>query len=617
MSMEKGGISVQTEHIFPIIKKWLYSEKDIFLREMVSNACDACTKLKRLTSMGEIKNIDVENLRIDVILDKQAKTITVKDNGIGMSADEVKRYINQIALSGALEFIEKYDENNGADGIIGHFGLGFYSAFMVAQKVQMQTKSYTDAPAVTWECSAEGSYEMSEDADCERGTTIVLHITEEEKEYLDSQKLQDILEKYCSFMPVPVYYDDNERCECKDGDECHHDSKPVLINETEPLWTKNPSDCTKEQYNELYKKLMKDYKEPLFHIHINADYPLNFKGVLFFPKYNSQFENIEGEIKLYYNQVFVSDNIKEILPDYMIMLKGVLDCPELPLNVSRSYLQNDAYTQKIAKHISKKVTDKLNSLYNTEKEEFIKIWQDVKPFVLFASLRDEKFYDRVKEVTLFKTVDGEFLTLSEYKEKTKDIHNGKVFYTTDKIAQSKYVSMLKEQGSVVVEFDSVLDTQYISLLEHKDGEIKFCRVDSELDGLMKAQAVEGVDEEALKSLFKEILGEKTDIEISPIKDGAPLIFTVSEESRRMNDMLKMYRSFGQAGDIAELDENEKLCVNSASPIVLALSKADKEKSLPVAKQLLNLAKIMRRPLSESESKDFSEGLCQLMMQILE
>ena len=617
MNTEKGGISVQTEHIFPIIKKWLYSDKDIFLREIVSNACDACTKLKRLYSLGEVKDVNCDDFRIDVVLDKEAKTVSIKDNGIGMSADEVKRYINQIALSGALEFIEKYDEKNGADGIIGHFGLGFYSAFMVAERVQMYTKSYTDAPAVAWECTEGGSYEMSEDETSdERGTLIVLHITDDEKEYLDGARLRAILEKYCSFMPVPVYFDDGEKCDCKD-EKCSHEHGPVLINDTEPLWTKNPSDCTKEQYDELYRKLTGDFKEPLFYIHINADYPLNFKGILYFPKYTSQYESLEGEIKLYYNQVFVADNIKEILPDYMIMLKGVLDCPELPLNVSRSYLQNDAYSKKIAKHISKKVSDKLSSLFNTEREEFEKLWEDVKAFVLFASLRDEKFYERVKECVLFKSSDGEFMTLSEYKEKTKDVHEGKVFYTTDRVSQAQYVSMLKKQGATVVELDGVLDTQFISLLESTETGLKFNRVDSELSELMKSDTAADINEDAVKELFGELLGKDVQINVCPLKDGAPLILTVSEDSRRMNDMLKMYQSFGKGEGISALAEKEELCINSLHPVISALSKTDKEAALPVAKQLLNLARLMRRPLSADEAEDFMGGICDIMLKTLE
>ncbi len=617
MSMEKGGISVQTEHIFPIIKKWLYSDKDIFLRELVSNACDACTKLGRLYSLGEVKDVDPDAFRIDVVLDKDAGTVSIKDNGIGMSADEVKRYINQIALSGALEFIEKYDEKDGSGGIIGHFGLGFYSAFMVADKVQMYTKSYTDATAVSWECTEGGSYEMQEDETSdERGTLIVLHISEEEKEYLDGAKLRMILEKYCSFMPVPVYFDDSTSCDCKDG-ECSHGHGPVQINDTKPLWTKNPSECEKEQYAELYKKLTGDFKDPLFHIHINADYPLNFKGILYFPKYTNQYENIEGEIKLYYNQVFVADNIREILPDYMIMLRGVLDCPELPLNVSRSYLQNDAYSKKIAKHISKKVSDKLSSMFSTEREEYEKLWNDIKTFVLFASLRDEKFFERVKENILFKTSGDEYLTLAEYREKTKDTHENKVFYTTDPVAQAQYVSMLEKQGAAIVLFDSVLDMQFASLLESKDSGLKFCRVDSELSQLIKSEDGAEINENALKELFGELCGKDVQINVCPLKDGAPLILTVEESSRRMSDMLKMYQSFGQGKGLSSLAEKEELCVNSSHPVISALANADKEKAMPIAKQLLNLARLMRRPLNAEEAEDFMGGICDIMLKTLE
>ncbi len=623
---KKGSISVETEHIFPIIKKWLYSEKDIFLREIVSNACDACTKLKRLYSMGEAKDIDIDGFRIDVKLDRDAGTISVTDNGIGMSADEVERYINQIALSGALEFIEKYDEGGSGDGIIGHFGLGFYSAFMVSDKVEMLTKSYTDAPAVSWECANEGNFEMTDgDADAPRGTTVTMYISDEEKEYLDAYKLREILKKYCSFMPVPIYFDDGEKCEHEheheDGEhcECEHEHGEEKINDTNPLWMKNPSECTDEEYGEFYKKLFNDYKEPLFYIRLNADYPLNFKGILYFPKYTNEYENLEGQVRLYYNQVFVADNIKEVIPDYMIMLKGVLDCPELPLNVSRSYLQNDAYTQKIAKHISKKVADKLSGMFGTERENYEKIWHDIKPFILYGSMRDEKFYERMKNSVLFKTCDGAHLTLAEYAEKAKDKYDGKVFYATDRTAQSQYISMLSKQGVTVLEFDTIIETQYAELCEQKDAGVKFLRVDAELPDLMKAEETDGEkpDEEKLKTLFAGILRNDAQISFAPLKDkGLPVILTVSEQMRRMNDMMKVYRSFGKDSGTPDFPESEALIVNSSSALIAALAKADDEKALPVAKQLVALARMSRRPLSADEAAEFTNSCYEMFAKLL-
>lgn len=615
-------ISVQTEHIFPVIKKWLYSEKDIFLREIVSNACDACTKLKRLESLGEVHDIDTGAFRIDVLLDKAEKTITVTDNGIGMTKDEVERYITQIALSGALEFIEKYDDKNGGDGIIGHFGLGFYSSFMVSDKVKVVTKSYTDVPAVEWICGQDGNYEIGDSDKTERGTSVVMYITDEEAEYLDAYKLRGILDKYCAFMPVAIYFDDGEehKHEHEDGKECHCDEceeKP--INDTEPLWTKAPSDCTDEQYNELYKKLMHDYKDPLFHIHINADYPLNFKGILYFPKRTDEFESYEGQIKLYYNQVFVADNIKEILPEYMIMLKGVLDCPELPLNVSRSYLQNDTYTNKISKHIAKKVADKLCSMFNTEREKYEGMWQDIKTFVLYGSLRDEKFAERMKDSILFKKCDGGYVTFAEYAELAKEKHEGKVFYCTDKTAQSQYISMLEAQGITVVEFDTLLETQYISMAEQKDTKVKFLRVDAELPEVLKGDALskDGFDEEKAKAIFAKVLPEKTEITFQSLKDeNLPIMMTVSEESRRMNDMLKMYKSFGKGGEFDELPESESVIINKASTLMALLCRAGEDKANAAAKQLVALAKLSRRSLSAKEQEEFTKGSFEVLEKLL-
>ena len=385
---EKGGVSVATENIFPVIKQWLYSEKEIFLREIVSNACDAVTKHKRLVSLSEAEE-SAEPYKITVTVDKELKTLTVSDNGIGMSMDEVKKYVCNIALSGALDFIEKYEGGTEGAGIIGHFGLGFYSSFMVADTVDVITRSYRNDPAVKWSCQDAGDYEFSAAEREGRGTDIVMHVNEANAEYLEEGKVREILDKYCAFMPVPIYLE-------VAGKEVKEDEKNEPVNDVSPLWLKNPSDCTEEEYKDFYRKVFSDFREPLFHIHINADYPLNFKGILYFPKLNSEFDNLEGQVKLYYNQVFVADNIKEVIPDYMLMLKGVLDCPDMPLNVSRSYLQSNGYVTKITNHIAKKVTDKLNSLMNTEREKYEGLWNDIKIFVEYACMRDRKFYDRAK-----------------------------------------------------------------------------------------------------------------------------------------------------------------------------------------------------------------------------
>ncbi|MBR4489345.1 molecular chaperone HtpG, partial [bacterium] len=432
-------MGIELDHIFPIIKKWLYSEKEIFIREIVSNSCDAVTKLKRLISLGETKIEGYEG-RINVRLDPNGNTITVTDNGIGMTADELEKYLCQIALSGALDFIKKYEGENSdpsATGIIGHFGLGFYSAFMVSDRIEVITRSYTGSEAVKWSCGEDGDYELTKDYEdageyiekC--GTAVVMHINDEGREYLSENRLKDILDKYCAFMPVPIFFENVGKEEDKSVEEQKSEPEKPL-NDTTPLWLKNPSECTDEEYKEFYRKVFKDYKEPLFWIHLKADYPLNFKGILYFPAISSEFENLEGQVKLYYNQVFVADNIKEVIPEFLLLLKGVLDCPELPLNVSRSYLQNSGYVSKISAHITKKVADKLNSMFTGDREEYEKKWRDVKTFVEYGCIRDKKFYDRVKDSILFEKCSGGFTTLSEYLESAKETHENKIYYANDK-----------------------------------------------------------------------------------------------------------------------------------------------------------------------------------------
>ncbi len=596
--IKKGGIAVETENIFPIIKRWLYSEKDIFLREIVSNATDAITKLKRLQSLGQISLLD-ESYRINVILDKDEKTITITDNGIGMTEDELERYICQIALSGAVEFIQKYEQNDAsASGIIGHFGLGFYSAFMVSDSVEVITKSYTDAPAVHWTCSDIGVYEMKRIGKADHGTSVIMHITGEEEEYLNEFKLRAMLDKYCSFMPVEIYFS-------VEGEEKEDDKKP--INDTTPLWQKTPSDCTTEEYNEFYKKAFSDFKDPLFCIHINADYPLNFKGILFFPKINSEFESIEGQVKLYYNQVFVADNIKEVIPDYLLMLKGVLDCPELPLNVSRSYLQTNTYVSKLSAHIAKKVADKLNALRNADRTEYEKVWGDIKIFVEYACMRDKKFYDRIKDSILFELTDGTFVTPEEYLNEAKETNENVIYYASDKSLQAQYISLFNAEKIKVAYFEKNFETQFLSCMEQYNDTVKFIRVDADIASAMKADT-KALEDMAISDLFKEISGNKDlTVKFECLKsEKIPAILNISEEARRFEDMVKMYSPEAtNAPSIGGI-----LIVNASSPLIKKLQSAIENKrsalSLKLAKQIYALTVFAQRKLSAEEMQTFLE-----------
>ena len=601
-TMKKGGISVQTEHIFPVIKKWLYSEKDIFLREIVSNACDAVTKLRRLASLGQYDAGD-ETYRVDVILDKTAKTLTVSDNGIGMTAEELDRYICQIALSGALEFVEKYEGDNKQNGIIGHFGLGFYSSFMVSDTVELVTKSYTGTDAVRWTCTADGNYEVYSAERDSHGTTVVMHISDEEAAYLEKYKIEEVLEKYCAFMPVEIYFtaEDDETDEKKDEKESEPE-KPV--NDTTPLWQKNPSDCTPEEYKEFYRKVFHDYREPLFWIHVNADYPLNFRGILYFPKITNEYESIEGQVKLYYNQVFVADNIKEVIPEYLLMLKGVLDCPELPLNVSRSYLQNNTYVSKVSAHIVKKVADKLNSLCNVSREEYEKVWNDIRTFVEYACMRDRKFYDRVKDSLLLELTDGKFVTTADYLESAKETHENTVYYTSDKAGQAQYVSMFEAQGMQVAVFERPLDTQFLSVIETYSEGVKYVRIDADVAGALKSDEASAEDK-VLSDLFVKVSGnEKLKVSFTALKDGSvPVLLTISEESRRMEEMMKMYAMSGMnMGGAFPLDAT--LTVNTASPLIQKLGTMDGDKQEMTAAYLYQLSLLSQRKLTAEELQKF-------------
>ena len=607
--VKKGGISVDIEHIFPIIKKWLYSEKEIFLREIVSNASDAVTKLKRLSSLGQT-DISEDDYRITVTLDKGDGTLTVSDNGIGMTKDELERYLCQIALSGAVEFIQKYENSeseSSSEGIIGHFGLGFYSSFMVSDTVTVQTKSYTGTPAVKWVCTSDGEYELYDGEREERGTDVIMKISSEEAEYLTEGKIREILSKYCSFMPVAVYF-------VIVGEE-KEENEPV--NDTHPLWQRSASDCTEEEYKTFYTKVFNDYKEPLFHIHINADYPLNFKGILYFPRLNHEYDSLEGQVKLYYNQVFVADNIKEVIPEYMLMLKGVLDCPELPLNVSRSYLQNSGYVSKISAHIVKKVADKLNSMFNNEREEYEKLWDDLKMFVEYSSIRDKKFNDRVKKCVIYKsaTEDGKYYTLEEYLESAKEKHENTVYYATDAVAQAQYISMFDKEGIKIVLLDRMLDTQYIHTVESNNSDIKFIRIDADVAGALKGEG-EALEDEKITALFKKISGnEELKVSYECLKDEkTPALINVNEQSRRFEDMMKMYKMDGMPG----MPTDMTLIINTNSTLIKKLSEtasSDEAKAEKIAKQIYTLSLIAQRQLTAEELRSFLDESFDMLLDI--
>ena len=580
MEKEKGGISVSTENIFPVIKRWLYSDKDIFLREVVSNACDAITKFKRLVSLGNAED-DGSDPLVSVVVDKDKRTITISDNGIGMSSDEVKKYINQIALSGALEFIDKYESKEGSSGgIIGHFGLGFYSVFMVSDSVEIFTKSFDGSKAVRWECNAEGQFTMEDGARETRGTDIVLHIADDEVSYLDGEKIKEILEKYCAFMPYPV------KLTCGD-------KKDEQVNDVAPLWQKKPSEVSDDEYKEFYKKIFGDYEDPLMWVHINADYPLNFKGILFFPKRKNDYDSMEPKVSLYYNQVFVSDNIKEIVPEFLLNVRGILDCPELPLNVSRSYLQTNTYVQKVSQHIAKKVADRVNYCFNNDRESFEKIWGDLSVYVEYGCMKDDKFYDRVKDSLIFGVTDGSHVSVSEYLDGKEE---GIVYYTTEDDAHSYYVTLYNKNGKKVLRLNKLIDTNFAQFIESKNDKIKFRRIDASLDAVGEKS---DTDKE-LAALFAEVSGKKEeDISFCSIgDDDAPALISIEEESRRMADMMKIY---GLGGAPATY---EKLVINNGSEAVKRLPAMDEETRKLAAKQIYMSALMLSRPLTKDELNEF-------------
>lgn len=605
MYKENGNISIHTENIFPIIKKWLYSDKDIFVRELISNSNDAISKLKRLASIGEAKIDDNTKFQIKVQFNKDNNTIKFTDNGIGMTAEEVKKYINQVAFSGAEDFLAKYkDKMDEQNQIIGHFGLGFYSAFMVAEKVEIDTLSYQEgAEAVKWSCSGGTEYEIGESDRKERGTTVTLFLDEEGKEFLDEFKLREIIEKHCSFLPTEIYLEDEK-------EEKKEERKP--LNDTQPLWMKNPKECTDEEYKDFYQKVFRDFKEPLFWIHLNVDYPFNLKGILYFPKLKHELDASEGQIKLYNNQVFVADNIKEIIPEFLLLLKGVIDCADLPLNVSRSFLQKDSNVIKISKHITKKVADKLTEMFKKERDKYNSFWEHINVFIKYGCMRDESFYDKVKDIIIFKTTNGEYLTLKQYLENNKEKHENKVFYVNDENQQAQYIRMFKENSLEAIILNSAIDSHFINFLEMKENGVQFNRIDSDLTDVLKDTAV-GQDENASKELeqiFKANLeNDKLNIKIESLKaTRIPAIMLLSEHSRRMQEMSAMFGGM----DVKNMFPNEEtLVLNRNSDLINSLidmnqDENKKETAKMICEHIYDLALIGNKQLDAEAMAKFIE-----------
>lgn len=611
--MEKGNLSINSENILPIIKKWLYSESDIFLRELVSNGCDAITKFQKLIAMGETSADENTKYSVKVVLDKENSIIKIIDNGIGMTADEIKEYITQIAFSGATDFINKYQDkiDEGGD-IIGHFGLGFYSAFMVADKVQIDSLSYKDgAKPARWICDGGIEYEMGESDKAERGTEITLYIGEDGKDFLNGFKLKEVLAKYCYFMPIEIYFEDLEetkKAEEKADDKDNEIKEPEPINDTNPLWLKSPKDCTDEEYKAFYHKVFTDLNEPLFWIHLNMDYPFRLKGILYFPKLKHELDSIEGQVKLYNNQVFIADNIKEVIPEFLLLLKGTIDCPDLPLNVSRSFLQNDGYVTKMSSYITKKVADKLNSLFKKEREEYEKFWDDISQFIKYGCLREKEFYDKVKDSLLFKTTKGDYVTLSEYLDKNKEKHENKVFYVTDEKQQAQYIKMFEENGMEAVILDTRLDNPYMSALEMYNSGVTFARIDADIADTLKNDESDEDKEltEKFDKLFKEVIkkdGIKVKVENLKTEDVSGVI-QLSEQSRRMKEMSSMYgMNFGS------MPLDETLILNSNNKVVKLLTNIVDDESRKddvelICKQIYDLAIMSHKPLEMNEMTEF-------------
>lgn len=593
--MEKGTISINAQNIMPVIKKWLYSDKDIFIRELVSNACDAISKYKLLALKGEAPASD--EYRVDVVCDKEAGTLTISDNGVGMTAEEVKKYIAQVAFSGAEEFLKQYKPEEGeSSGIIGHFGLGFYSAFMVASKVTIDTQSWQEgAEAVRWISEDGMEYDMEPSDRATRGTSITLQMNEDDKEFLDLHTLTETLEKYCAFMPTPIFAQEIKPAEeTKEGEEPTVEA-PQQVNDPTPLWLKRPGDVTDEEYREFYHKVFHDYEEPLFWIHLNAEFPFNLKGILYFPKMKNEFSASEGQVKLYSNQVFVADNIKEIIPEFLLLLKGVVDCPELPLNVSRSFLQNDGYVKKVSSYITRKVADRLNSEFNTRREDYQKYWDDIHPFVKYGCIRDEKFYERVKDALLFKTVGGEYYTIKEYGDRNFEDDKKIVFYASDEKRQAQMIQMYREQGKDVVLFDTLIDANFISFMEYTGkNEMTFRRVDASMEGLTEAGEQDEETRKSLEEKFRKVLNQSDlEVKLEKFKSGElPAMITVEEQSRRFTEMSRQW------GGGFSMPEKRTLVLNMSHPLIEYLKDADADGDMTemVMEQVMDLAEMARQPL---------------------
>ena len=591
-----GNVSIHAQNIMPIIKKWLYSDKDIFVREIVANGCDAIAKRKIADPDAEV------DYRVTVEIDEGKGELRFIDNGIGMTAEEVDKYINQVAFSGAEEFIKQYgDEKNPKGGIIGHFGLGFYSAFMVADKVTIDTLSYKeDASPVKWESADGMQYEISEGERELPGTVITLHLNEDEHDFLQERTVREVLEKYCAFMATPIYLNKDEQ----------------PINDTHPLWLKNPSECTDEEYKEFYTKVFHEYEAPLFWVHLNVDYPFNLKGILYFPKLRTDFGGVnEGQIKMFSGQVFVADNIKEVIPEFLTLLKGVIDCPDLPLNVSRSFLQNDGYVKKLSAYITRKVADKLTGMFNTERETYQKYWDDINPFIKYGCMKDESFYDRMKDTLLYKLTDGTYMTLAEYLEANKEKAENKVFYATDETLQAAAISLYTEQGIQVALLNSLIDVNFISFLEYKNTDVKFSRVDAGLDGLKsdENETTEVLDEGKLVAMFRDALhDDKLDVSFASLKiETLPAMATEDEQMRRFKDMSRIY-----GGNFA-MPSQVKLALNRRCPVIVALSKREaNEDSFEICRQIFDLAQMARQPLEAEAMGKFIERSNKLLAMLL-
>lgn len=644
MALKQGSISIDTENIFPIIKKWLYSDKDIFIRELISNGCDAVSKHKRLVALGETDGDD-KPYKITVAVSKKNKTLSFSDNGIGMTADEIDKYINQVAFSGAEDFFNKYkDKMEESNDIIGHFGLGFYSAFMVSSNVEIDTLSFASgAKPIKWQSADGMQFEITEDGTrTERGTTIILTLAEDSEEFLDEYHLRSIIKKYCSFLPVEIYVENTDKLEeeakkkaeevakkAQEGadnetseEEPKEEIKPVPLNDTNPLWLKSPKDCTDEEYIKFYQQVFNVFDEPLFWIHLNVDYPFNLKGILYFPKLKNEFELVEGKVKLYNNQVFVADNIKEVIPEFLLLLKGVIDCPDLPLNVSRSFLQNDRDVSKISKHIVKKVADKLKSLCKNEREKYESFWDDIQVFIKYGCLKDEGFYDKIKEYILYKDLDGKYITLKDYLEYAKDKHENKVFYVVDKEQQSQYIKLFKEYDLNAVILDCTIDNNFITFLEYKESGIRFKRIDSDLSDVLKdkdEEKDEKADEEIV-NFFKEKIGDrvqKYSVE-SLKKEDTPAVILISEESRRMMEMQSRFAGLDYGFD---LKEEKTLVINDRNPLikkVLSLrdDETKKEAVDVICNQIVDLALLANKELGAEELDLFIKRSNELMSKVI-